>query len=66
MRKIFGFLKNLIKVKKGQTAIEYALIVGGVAFVLYLAFGTLKDKFRGPDGYIQKLTDRLKEPITGE
>ena len=39
--KLKGFLRKLLGVgKKGQTAMEYALIIGGVSLVIYVAMNT--------------------------
>jgi Flp pilus assembly pilin Flp len=43
MKKVIEFLKGLLKAQKGQTAIEYALIIGGLSLLLFGAFSVMTD-----------------------
>ena len=56
------FLKKLQQFgKKGQTAMEYALIIGGVSLVLYVAMNTdLAGKFKSKIGELgQKVVNGM-------
>lgn len=51
---------KFIKSKKGQTAVEYALIVGGVALVLFLVV----KNFRGPlDEGVKNVSKKIQSEL---
>ncbi len=61
-----GFLRKLLSVgKKGQTAMEYALIIGGVSLVIYVAMNTdFAQKFKNKIGQLgEKVTNGM---LTGQ